>query len=391
MNGKYKRRAAILLCGAAVLVSGSVFASQTVSTISRNVIATGSLQGRIEEIYSEKELYPGSVVSKIVNVRNTGTSDMLVRLRAEKYFEDLSLNPEMIDVVYNSNCWTEEDGWHYYNRILKAGEKTEEPLMESFSLSHLAGNEYAGASGEVRISMECVQAEGDGISIWDKTAGGLGIEKIEQTRPENIAAVEFMDFEQGFSAASENRDLFRKFKDLLPGEHRSQNIRIINRSGEKTGIYLSALTTEQEEENRELVKKLIREYCTLLLTDENGEVIYKGPADGNPEEQSGKPNTMRNDILLGEFAAGEEKTIQAALTVSPEMDNRYQELLGRIDWRWTARRGEESITAPNLGAEPGNKTLLYLSGCCCVLSALVLFLLNGAARKGVRRNEKMEE
>ena len=70
MNGKYKRRAAILLCGAAVLVSGSVFASQTVSTISRNVIATGSLQGRIEEIYSEKELYPGSVVSKIVNVRN---------------------------------------------------------------------------------------------------------------------------------------------------------------------------------------------------------------------------------------------------------------------------------------------------------------------------------
>ena len=46
---------------------------------------------------------------------------------------------------------------------------------------------------------------------------------------------------------------------------------------------------------------------------------------------------MKENISLGDFAAGEGKSLVVKLSLSEEMDNQYQSLLGRVNWVFSAQ------------------------------------------------------
>lgn len=142
-------------------------------------------------------------------------------------------------------------------------------------------------------------------------------------------------------------DLFGKFKDVMPGDVREQNILVKNASKEYDylKIYLQAvahtpegnpisekvadeLTADQRRGARtpeEYMAEFLRQ-MTLTVTV-NGEVAEEATVDDCAKLEEG--------VLLGTVRKDETIALDAKLTVPPEMGNDYQTRIGEVDWLFT--------------------------------------------------------
>ena len=342
--------AALLFLVSAV---GTTFAAATIVGESVPAISTGTIKGQIVEVYETASgVYPGNTVGKTVNVKNTGDSDSIVRIKVEKVWGEVrdddgklipkdGLSTDNILIDYNTEYWryNETDGYFYYLGVLKPGETTLEPLFEEFKIDEDTGNEYAGLQGDIIIKMECVQAGSDGASLWGTTLTDLGIEYVETEPVDTTTEVTLQD--GGFVFNPETTDLFSDFKNLLPGETRNQTVKVENSTEDIYAIGVRAELIDQlgdDPATLELIDRLLKEYAQIVITDENGHKLYEGPVWGNlgvdPFEFHGK--TMEHNIGLGNFHPGDSKDLSVQLMLDPAIGNEYQELLGLIKWVWTA-------------------------------------------------------
>jgi|GEM_PF-1212358 len=366
-----RKNTILCLLAAALLVfssAGTTLAAQKVIDNSEHVVNTAGVKARIVEEYEQNSVvYPGNTVDKVVNVQNTGSSDAVVRVRVEKAWGEIraedgkliaddAYSTDNIIIEYNTEYWYYDglDGYFYYKGVLKPGETTLAPLFKQFSIDKDTGSEYSGLEADIFIKMECVQAAADGISIWSKTLSDLGIVYTSNTADNTVTTVTFVGWDDKFVFNPDTTDLFANFKNLLPGETRSQTIEVGNTFQTDTGIEIF-LRAEDISQNYSdpvtlaLVEKLLREYATIILTDEDGSVIYNGPIWGEPYSGSSNPDSMRYDISLGVFKTGESKKLTVQLMLDPDMGNEYQNLLGLIKWVWSA----EDLPSP----DPGNETV----------------------------------
>ncbi len=387
-----------LLMGVCVFAAALAYSYWSVSGTAVNFLTMASYKTQIEEEYEvPHHVNPSGEVTKVVNVTNTGTVDTFVRVMITKAFGvraedgsflvDEKLDPKVIEIEFNKKYWMErEDGYHYYKGILKAGTTTKEPLMASYRLSADAGNEYKGKDAQIVVTMESLQAQGDAVSVWGITSKDLGIAASAEKPPKDTS-VTYVSAEKGFDITSKNTDLFASFKDLLPGCARTQKIYVTNASEENVEIFLRAENISQAEmssEQKELVQKLLNRYAVIEIT--NGtESLYKGPVAGN---LSGSGSTMKKDISLGDFPAGSEKELTVTLSLSPEMDNRYQELTGRVKWVFTAVK--EDASAVHATVVPQTKDGTRVGMWIALLLTSAVFLAGAAwiERRSRRADKK---
>lgn len=328
------------------------FAYWQVSGDTDNILTMARYQNRIVEEYEIPEhVDPGMETDKVVNVKNTGDVDTIIRLSVEKAFgtkradgtfeKDETLNPEMIEISYNTTAWTQkDDGYFYYKDILKAGTTTKEPLFTSYTLSEKAGNAYKGKEARIIVRMESIQAEGNAVSLWGMTYKDLGITEPKAPKAA-VSSVVYLGKEKGFDITSKKTDLFAGFKNLFPGCSRTQKIRIENDSDEEVEIFLRADTAKQDkmsDRQRQLVKKMLETYASIEITH-GDRTIYEGPVYGNLDK---KNNTMKHDINLGRFKAEDEKELKVKLSMDPAMDNEFMELIGKVKWIFTAEGDDPS-------------------------------------------------
>ena len=354
------------LLAAALLVFstiGTAYAAYKVASDSTNAISMAGIKARIVEKYEPADsVFPGNTIEKIVNVKNTGGGDSLIRVKVEKAWgeergEDGKLiandaySTDNINIEYNTEYWfyDQADGYFYYKGVLKPGETTLAPLFEEFTVSEDTGNEYKGLHADITVKMECVQAAFGGVSVWDKTLSDLGINYTPDKTVDTVTASILVGGEKGFAYNPESTDLFANFKNLLPGETRSQIIEVKNMSSFKPGaeIFLRAEDIPQslaEPGTLEIVNKLLHEYATIVVTDEAGKIIYNGPIWGEPYSPGTNPVSMRNNISLGQFGEDEVKKLNVQLQVDPAMGDEYQELWGLIKWVWTAENIPDTDT-----------------------------------------------
>lgn len=335
-----------------------------------NILTMARYQNRIVEEYEIPEhVDPGTEIDKVVNVKNTGDVDTIIRLSVEKVFgtkkadgtfeKDETLDPEMIEISYNSTSWNKkDDGYFYYKDILKAGKTTKEPLFTSYTLSRKAGNAYKGKEARIIVRMESIQAEGNAVSLWGMTYKDLGITAPKV--PESEASrVIYLGRNKGFDIRSKRTDLFSGFKNLLPGCSRTQKIYIENDSDEEVEIFLRADTARQNKMNerqQELVLQMLEKYAAIKITH-GDRTIYEGPVYGNLDKKS---NTMKNDISLGRFKAGNEEELKVKLSMDPAMDNEFMKLTGKVKWIFTAE-GEDQSESSSKGSrdqEEDSKTVI---------------------------------
>lgn len=404
-KGKRWKKAALITAAAAAAASMAmaVYAYWSVPGSTLNFLTMSSYENRIVEEYEIPDsVNPSQTVSKIVNVKNTGTVDTLIRVSVEKAFgtrledgsfqADETLDPEMIEIAVNDRYWVQrQDGYFYYKEILKAGEMTKEPLFSSYTLSEKADNRYRKKDAQIVVSMESVQAEGDALTVWGVTWKDMGITQPSQTESQDTA-VHYLGKTQGFDITRTKTDLFASFKNLFPGCARTQKIYLYNDSDTQVELFLRAEAVDQDAMSAEqltLVRQLLNEYGVIQIK-EGEQVLYHGPVSGTASGQN-----MKHNINLGQLKGGASKTLTVTLSLDPSMDNAFLELTGKVKWVFTAV-GEDSVSEwpvailqpPKTGDETKIGMWAALLGVGAAGAAAAWKLRSAADKRGRRTKEQ---
>ena len=164
-----------LLVILAALTAAGTLAYYTDSARTHNVITSGKVnidllewadEARTKPFKDKQGVMPGTKVTKIVEVKNTGTGAAFLRLYVEKNVYGADQKPmesEPVSLNFNDTDWTYSDGYYYYNRPLEPG-KTTEPLFTTVTFDPLMGNEYQNATAHVKVIAYAVQSANNGDS-----------------------------------------------------------------------------------------------------------------------------------------------------------------------------------------------------------------------------------
>ena len=170
----------------AVAVSGTL-AYFTADEVAHNIITSGSVEidlvektqlpdGTLADFPQEgiSGVMPGTVVSKIVSVANTGLSEAWIRVKIEakivgadgkELSGKLSDGSPVMSFEISEN-WVEKDGYYYYKNPVAPGKNTDE-LMKEVVFDLLMGNEYQNCTANLIVSAEAVQTANNGKSATD--------------------------------------------------------------------------------------------------------------------------------------------------------------------------------------------------------------------------------
>ena len=169
----------IVLCLS--VLGDATMAYFTAKDTAHNVITTGNVDielvekqnrdGILVDYPSEpiSGVMPGTEVSKIVSVRNTGTGDAWVRLRVAKSLtlaanppeplpEGQTADPELIRIVFDDSQWIKDGEWFYCKEPLPAGKSTT-PLFKSVTFAPEMGNAYQGCTANILVDAQAVQVK----------------------------------------------------------------------------------------------------------------------------------------------------------------------------------------------------------------------------------------
>ena len=184
----------VLAICVAILAAGTIAFFNAEDT-AHNVITSGSvniavvetmLDGTELKAFPEEGItgvMPGSTVSKIVSIRNTGRSDAWIRVRVSievKDGEGLPLDTGVVGFTVEGPWFNGEDGYYYYGEAVPAERETQ-VLFREVRFDPDMGNEYQNCTAYIKIEAEAVQTANnpipDGGTVRD-VAGWPGAEGV---------------------------------------------------------------------------------------------------------------------------------------------------------------------------------------------------------------------
>lgn len=117
-------------------------------------------------------------------------------------------------------------------------------------------------------------------------------------------------------------DLFTNFKNALPGDQLTQEIKVFNQSVRWVRLYLRAEPVDPADQ------ALLEQMTLTVTTDVKDKTIYQAP----PSETA----QLTNNVPLGLFGMGKGINLTAKLNIPVEMGNEFMGALGRVRWTFTA-------------------------------------------------------
>jgi len=219
------------------------------------------------------------------------------------------------------------------------------------------------------------------------------------------AAITFLGEEEGFTFAPGSgytpSDLFDNFKDVMPGDTRTQAVQVTNEATDSDYIRLylrpvahdengNPLTYDEAFENAdgkdfadvdgerdETVAGMLDYLAQLRVRVTVGEtVIFEGAPTGLPQGDLPE-DAPTGAIYLGQLESGDSLQLDVELQVPIELDNDYANRVGEVDWEFVAEGYEH--TSPDTGDDAN----LYRYGALVLvaLAGLAAVLLAGKRRK----------
>jgi len=120
---------------------------------------------------------PGTSVSKIVKVKNTGSGDAWIRIQVTPSIKNasgeelpLEFGEEKIPVmeydIFEEHWIDGGDGYYYHKEAIQADEFTE-VLFEEVDFNAAMGNDYQNTIANILIDVQAVQAANNGASVME--------------------------------------------------------------------------------------------------------------------------------------------------------------------------------------------------------------------------------
>lgn len=157
---------------------------------------------------------------------------------------------------------------------------------------------------------------------------------------------------------TENNDLFPEFKEMIPGDFRTQEITLeATNIDSSTAVFLRAQCREPDWEILHPIG--LRVYCdNALLSD--GAIV--------------EPDALSENIKIAEFSKAGKVKLKAELTVPTSVGNELADAEKHIEWIFTVQENgkEVEVGAPKTGIAP--KTGLWRAVVCVAAVVLLLTL-----------------
>ena len=161
-------------------------------------------------------------------------------------------------------------------------------------------------------------------------------------------SITFKGFTNGFDfqPGSEytETDLFGSFKNVMPGDTVTETITFTNSATDCDFVNLYMRAEAHDETDNPLSPKVAEKESVATMTEFlsklsmkvwNGtELIY----DASPDQLDG----LKSNKLLGTFRTGETATLKVELSVPIELDNKYANRVGEVDWIFHVEAYNES-------------------------------------------------
>ena len=161
-------------------------------------------------------------------------------------------------------------------------------------------------------------------------------------------SITFEGFSKGFDfqPGSEytETDLFGSFKNVMPGDTVTETITFTNSATDCDFVNLYMRAEAHDETANPLSPKVAEKETVATMTEFlsklsmkvwNGtELIY----DASPDQLDG----LKSNKLLGTFRTGETATLKVELSVPIELDNKYANRVGEVDWIFHVEAYNES-------------------------------------------------
>ena len=161
-------------------------------------------------------------------------------------------------------------------------------------------------------------------------------------------SITFNGFSKGFDfqPGSEytQTDLFGSFKNVMPGDTVTETITFTNSATDCDFVNLYMRAEAHDETANPLSHKVAEKETAATMTEFlsklsmkvwNGtELIY----DASPDQLDG----LKTNKFLGTFRTGETATLKVELTVPIELDNKFANRVGEVDWIFHVEAYNES-------------------------------------------------
>lgn len=169
-------------------------------------------------------------------------------------------------------------------------------------------------------------------------------------------------------------DLFSDFKNVMPGDKRTEQIVIQNKASNKVKIRLYMRSLGAQENTDDFLSQM------KLTVDQVGDsILFAAPADRTAQ--------LSGWTYLGTVYSGGKITLNVTLEVPITMGNAYAHDLGYVDWQFKV---EELPISPDDPQPPrtGDDRMPLVWGGVMILSLTALAVLLFLVRRRRNRNSK---
>ena len=199
MSMRWKKR---ILCLTVLVICLAMLATGTMAYFvaeekAYSVITTGCLYMELKQETADGQplpqegvlnVVPATAADQVAYVKNRGSVPFFTRVLVEKKIipaegSDAQLDAELVTLNINEDYWMEKDGFYFYKRILRPGQKTA-PLYTEVGFAPEMGNEYMNARVEIRVLAQAVQSANNGTDAtlalgWSEAVRTLIVDENE--------------------------------------------------------------------------------------------------------------------------------------------------------------------------------------------------------------------
>lgn len=165
-------------------------------------------------------------------------------------------------------------------------------------------------------------------------------------------------------------DLFDNFKGVLPGDERTQQIVVKNEKSNNVKIVIYMKSTGAWDDSEEFLSQ-------LKLTVKSGDnSLFDATAD--------KTAGLTDWVAIGTFEPGAEAKLDLVLKVPADLDNKFQDTVGKLDWQFKVEELPADKPAPVTGEAFNYKVIIIVALCAFAVMVSVVAVVISKRKK----NEK---
>lgn len=183
-------------------------------------------------------------------------------------------------------------------------------------------------------------------------------------------------------SSSSPTDLFTNFNNVVPGDTLTDTVDVVNNGDQEARLYMRAMGGY---EGNDFLSQM-----NLKVTQRGGNDLFDAPAD--------QMDGLEEWVLLGDMSPGAKATLDLQLTVPLEMDNEYQDALGKLGWEFKVEEMGEPVPSPTTptdswdeGGKSGKKTATGDVSPIRIVIALMIAAAAAAIIIFLRRRDKKQQ